>query len=52
MKIHNIKDNVQITGSSGGEGGPHKLMVGDWIAQYDTTYSAWFFYNIKTGTDR
>jgi len=38
----------QITGSSGGEGGPHKLMVGDWIAQYDTTYSAWFFYNIKT----
>jgi len=27
---------------------PHKLMVGDWIAQWDITYKAWFFYNIKT----
>ena len=27
----------------------HKLMVGDWIAQWDASYNAWFFYNIKTG---
>jgi len=40
---------VQL-GSQGLNGGPptHKLMVGDWIAQWDATYSAWFFYNIKT----
>ena len=26
-----------------------KLILGDWIAQWDTTYGAWFFYNINTG---
>merc|ERR1719370_2327689 len=25
-----------------------KLILGDWIAQWDTTYGAWFFYNINT----
>ena len=28
-----------------------KLMLGDWIAQWDETYSAWFFYNIKSGSN-
>ena len=38
-------------GLPGVNGGPptHKLMVGDWIAQWDASYNAWFFYNIKTG---
>lgn len=37
-------------GLPGPNGGPptHKLMVGDWIAQWDASYNAWFFYNIKT----
>lgn len=37
-------------GQGGPNGGPptHKLMVGDWIAQWDASYNAWFFYNIKT----
>jgi len=37
-------------GLPGVNGGPptHKLMVGDWIAQWDASYNAWFFYNIKT----
>ena len=29
-----------------------KLILGDWIAQWDNTYQAWFFYNIKTGQDK
>ena len=24
-------------------------MVGDWIADWDFTYGAWFYYNTKTG---
>jgi hypothetical protein len=27
----------------------HKLILGDWIAQWDPTYTAWFFFNIKSG---
>lgn len=26
----------------------HKLIVGNWIAQWDTKYRAWFYYNINT----
>jgi len=26
----------------------HKLIVGNWIAQWDTKYEAWFYYNINT----
>jgi len=26
----------------------HKLIVGNWIAQWDTKYKAWFYYNINT----
>ena len=41
---------VPIGGGGLGGGPPtHKLMVGDWIAQWDASYNAWFFYNIKTG---
>ena len=25
------------------------LLQGNWIAQWDTQYKAWFYYNIKTG---
>ena len=25
-----------------------KLIVGDWIAQWDTKYRAWFYYNVNT----
>ena len=41
-------------GLPGPNGGPptHKLMVGDWIAQWDASYNAWFFYNIKTGNNK
>jgi len=40
---------VPIGGGGLGGGPPtHKLMVGDWIAQWDASYNAWFFYNIKT----
>jgi len=28
----------------------HKLIIGNWIAQWDTQYRAWFYYNIKTAT--
>merc|ERR1719361_3372327 len=28
----------------------HKLIIGNWIAQWDTQYKAWFYYNIKTAT--
>jgi len=28
----------------------HKLIIGDWIAQWDTKYGAWFYYNINTET--
>lgn len=28
----------------------HKLIIGDWIAQWDTKYNAWFYYNINTET--
>ena len=27
----------------------HKLMVGNWIAQWDTDYATWFYYNIISG---
>ena len=26
-----------------------KILVGDWVAQWDHTYKAWFYYNINTG---
>ena len=25
---------------------------GNWIAQWDTQYKAWFYYNIKTGEEK
>ena len=34
-------------GGDGGDGN-HRLMVGDWIAEWDFTYGAWFYYNTKT----
>jgi len=41
---------TNLGGAPGTPGAPptHKLMVGDWIAQWDPSYNAWFFYNIKT----
>ena len=27
----------------------HKMKIGDWIAQWDEEYQAWFFYNAITG---
>lgn len=26
----------------------HKMKVGDWVAQWDEVYKAWFFYNVET----
>lgn len=26
----------------------HRVMLGEWIAQWDTLYNDWFYYNIKT----
>ena len=26
------------------------IQVGDWIAQWDAPYEAWYFYNSNTGT--
>ena len=28
--------------------GTFKIMVGDWVAQWDSLYSSWFYYNSKT----
>ena len=27
-----------------------RFQVGDWIAQWDAPYEAWYFYNSNTGT--
>ena len=40
-------NSLDKTGA-GGEDGNHRLMVGDWIAEWDFTYGAWFYYNTKT----
>ena len=29
--------------------GTYKIMVGNWVAQWDTLYRSWFYYNTKTG---
>ena len=26
-----------------------KILVGNWVAQWDPTYKTWFYYNINTG---
>ena len=26
-----------------------KILVGNWVAQWDQTYKTWFYYNINTG---
>ena len=26
-----------------------KILVGNWVAQWDETYQTWFYYNINTG---
>ena len=41
--------NETGAGAAGGDEGNHRLMVGDWIADWDFTYGAWFYYNTKTG---
>ena len=40
-------ESLNKTGAGGD--GEHRLMVGDWIAEWDFTYGAWFYYNTKTG---
>ena len=45
-------NSLNTTGAGGAGGddeGSHRLMVGDWIADWDFTYGAWFYYNTKTG---
>ena len=32
-----------------GEKESERLMVGDWVAQWDKAYNTWFYYNTKTG---
>ena len=42
-------ESLNKTGAGGD--GEHRLMVGDWIAEWDFTYGAWFYYNTKTGSE-
>ena len=30
--------------------GTYKILVGNWVAQWDSLYRAWFYYNTKTDT--
>ena len=44
--------NQTGAGEAGGDEGKHRLMVEDWIADWDFTYGAWFYYNTKTGGEQ
>ena len=39
---------VLTADESGNNPGTFKIMVGDWVAQWDSLYSSWFYYNSKT----
>ena len=48
-----LSELVQITPTESGEtsdqAGEKRLIVGDWVAQWDDTYGTWFYYNSRTG---
>jgi len=39
---------VKILDSDSNNPGTFKIMVGEWVAQWDSLYSSWFYYNANT----
>lgn len=39
---------VKVTPGKKNHPGTYKILVGNWVAQWDSLYRAWFYYNAKT----
>ena len=49
MEGRTVSHSVREQREGGGEKESERLMVGDWVAQWDKAYNTWFYYNTKTG---
>ena len=47
-KVDNVK-KVEKVEKIGPSREIFKILVGNWVAQWDQTYKTWFYYNINTG---